>query len=317
MKLLQAHGFLSRLLLALATGYIWFFYSERVFWSFWRVGEDAPFFFLLGWLLYSVAVYICLILIQEFRVRSVWAMFLVGAFFGWLIEGVFVMTLFGAEGIPFPLTISWTGLAWHALISVVLGWYVLQQALLHSFTRTAWVSALLGLFWGVWSIFWSLDNVEMVSVEAYALHAFLITGIFICMQRAYARLGAQFSATRLEKIFLGVFVLAWFGFVTVPAFGFLTIVLPVLFGVLYLALRKNKKTETRQNFLSVLDTPVSYGRSFAVLFMPLIATGIYALAQGLGLVLPTNFVILGVTLPLGFVLLGVSLWKVFRAKGIV
>lgn len=84
-------------------------------------------------------------------------MFLVGAFFGWLVEGVFAMTLFGAEGILFPFTISWTGLAWHAIISVVLGWYVLQQALTHSFKRTAWVSGMLGIF-GVHGLFFGVSK---------------------------------------------------------------------------------------------------------------------------------------------------------------
>ena len=314
MRLANVRGFFGRLIIAIATGYIWFFYSERVFWSFWREGEDTFGSFFATWAVYTVAAYICLILMQEYKARSIWAIFLIGAFFGWLVEGVFAMTLFGAEGIPFPFTISWTGLAWHAIISVVLGWYVLQQALLRSFTRTAWVSALLGIFWGGWSIFWSVEA-EVPSVDIYALHAFLITALLVCMQRMYGWLGMQqFSATRLEKIILALLTLAWFGFVTVPTFGALAAVLPVLFGVLYLALRKNKKTETRQSFLATLDAPVPYMRSFAVLLMPLFATLIYAGAHSMQLAVPTNFFVLGVTLPAGFILLGVSLWKVFRAK---
>jgi hypothetical protein len=315
MRLTNVRGFFGRLIIAIATGYIWFFYSERVFWSFWRRGEDTFGSFFATWAVYAIAAYICLILIQQYKARSVWAMFLVGAFFGWLVEGVFAMTLFGAEGIPFPFTISWTGLAWHAIISVVLGWYVLQQALTHSFKRTAWVSGMLGIFWGTWSIFWSLERAEVVPVDAYVLHAFAVTVILICMQCMYGWLGMQqFSATRLEKITVGLLAVLWFGFVTVPTFGALAAVLPVLFGVLYLALRKNKKTETRQSFLATLDAPITYMRSFAVLLMPLCATLIYALAQGMQLAPPTNFLVLGVTLPAGFILLGVSLWKVFRAK---
>lgn len=315
MRLTNVRGFFGRLIIAIATGYIWFFYSERVFWSFWREGEDTIFFFFLTWMIYTIAAYICLILIQEFRVRSVWAMFLVGAFFGWLIEGVFAMTLFGAEGLVFPLTISWTGLAWHAIISVILGWYVLQKALIHSFKRTFWVSALLGIFWGAWSIFWSLDNVELVPIEAYALHAFAITLILLCVQRAYYVLNATgFKATRLEKITLAVLAVGWFGFVTAPTIGLLAIVLPLLFGILYVALRKNKKTETKPSFLSLLDTRVPWARSGVVLLMPLCATMIYAAAQSMHLALPTNFVVLGITLPAGFILFGISLWKVFRAK---
>lgn len=307
--------FLAVLLLQLQPAIFGFFYSERVFWSFWREGEDTFGSFFATWAVYTVAAYICLILMQEYKARSIWAIFLIGAFFGWLVEGVFAMTLFGAEGIPFPFTISWTGLAWHAIISVVLGWYVLQQALTHSFKRTAWVSGMLGIFWGAWSIFWSLERAEVVPVDAYILHAFAIIVILICAQRMYGWLGMQqFSATRLEKITVGLLAVFWFGFVTVPTFGALAAVLPVLFGVLYLALRKNKKTETRQSFLATLDAPIPYMRSFAVLLMPLFAALIYAGAHSMQLAVPTNFVVLGVTLPAGFILLGVSLWKVFRAK---
>ena len=39
MRLINVHGFFGRLIIAIATGYIWFFYSERVFWSFWREGR--------------------------------------------------------------------------------------------------------------------------------------------------------------------------------------------------------------------------------------------------------------------------------------
>ena len=38
-----------KLVIVLATGYILFFYSERVFWSFLRPG-DGPVDFVLGWL---------------------------------------------------------------------------------------------------------------------------------------------------------------------------------------------------------------------------------------------------------------------------
>jgi len=307
-------NFLSRLAVAVATGYIWFFYSERVFWSYWRVGEDTVPIFLLTWVVYSVAAYIGLILIQEYKARSVWALFLVGAVFGWLIEGVFAMTFFGTAEIPFPLTISWTALAWHALISVVFGWYVLQQALLHSLKRTAVVSLSLGTFWGLWSLFWFPDAPGgPIPVQDFLLYALAITTLLMLAQRVYPKLNGQFRATRLEKLVLAVLVLGWYGVATVPTFGVLALtVLPAVFGVAYVALYKNKKTETQTSILATFSAKVPWGRSFAVLLMPAAAVVVYGLAVSFNAFLLANFLVLAVTLPAGFVLFCMSVWKVWR-----
>ena len=119
--------FTKRLLLALSTGYILFFYSERIFWSLARPG-DTPFDYLLTPLLYAIFAYIFLIIVEMFCVRNIWAIFIAGAAFGWIGEGIVAMTLFGGE-ISLPFSISWTGLAWHALISVLIGWYYLRKIL--------------------------------------------------------------------------------------------------------------------------------------------------------------------------------------------
>ena len=98
----------------LGTGYSLFFFSETMFWSLWRADESV----LVragGVLFYSFLGYVLLVLITRFRIRDAWGLMLAGACFGWLGEGVFAMTLFGAGGIPFPFTIAWTALAWCTL----------------------------------------------------------------------------------------------------------------------------------------------------------------------------------------------------------
>ena len=103
---------------------------------------------------------------------------------GWLVEGVFTMTFFGAHGIPFPYTVAWTGLSWHALIVAVSGWYALQTALLRSFRSTALISTALGLFWGSWSIFWDTEA-PPGSAAAFVTHAFVTTFALIVALRAF------------------------------------------------------------------------------------------------------------------------------------
>jgi hypothetical protein len=112
----------------LANGYILFFFSERVFWSFWRPVDNLP-EFLITWMAYCLLGWIFLDLVRRFRVTSFSSLFLCGAVFGWVDEGVVVDTLYGNSTNPFPLSISFTGLAWHALLSVGIGWCLISKVL--------------------------------------------------------------------------------------------------------------------------------------------------------------------------------------------
>src|SRR5208337_596700 len=80
--------------------------------------------FLITWIAYCLLGWIFLDLVRRFRVASFTALFLCGAVFGWVDEGVVVDTLYGNPTNPFPLSISFTGLAWHAMLSVCVGWYL-------------------------------------------------------------------------------------------------------------------------------------------------------------------------------------------------
>ncbi|RLG48328.1 MAG: hypothetical protein DRN92_01275 [Thermoproteota archaeon] len=83
--------------------------------------------------------------ITEFKVGSFGTLFLIGALFGWLVEGLIEQTLYES----LPLSISWTGLACHSLISVSIGWYAIRKALKEGNRRRIMqISSLFGLFWG-------------------------------------------------------------------------------------------------------------------------------------------------------------------------
>ena len=311
----QSHRntFIQRIILGLALGYIFFFFGERVFWSFPHPGDTliSNFF---GWLLYSYSAYLTLIVIEYFRVRAWWAVFLAGAFFGWLTEGVIAMTLFGGEGqLPFPIGISWTGLAWHALISVFIGWYLVMMFLNgNHYKKITFFSIGLGIFWGVWSLAWALETPPIATTpDIYLLHGLIATFFLSVSYYIFSkfRLGG-FASSRWEKIGLAIPVLAFFLFVTIPAVGLFAAVLPVLFGILYFALKKNRDRETAPNVLESLSERPKIRSYFPLFLSPIIAALIY----NSGIVLPTNFVIMGITTPLGFILLGISLYKAFRGR---
>lgn len=305
--------FLRRLGLALATGYVFLFFAERMFWSRWRAEADDAGSFLATWIVYSIAGAICLVAIRDFRVRGIFPMFIVGALLGWLIEGVFTMTFFGADGIVFPYTIAWTGLSWHALIVVVAGWYGLQTALLRSFRLTALMSAALGLFWGGWSIFWDIES-PPGSAALFVAHAFGATlALIVAFQAFHVLRSSRFTPSRVERGCLAGAVLLYFLGVTVVRFNWLALVtLPPLFGLIYLALRRNASVETRSDFLVAIDRGIPWQRILAVFLMPALASAIHEGCRMTGLSAPTNLVVFAITLPMGAAGFLLSLWMIFR-----
>ena len=87
--------------------------------------------------------------------RAPWAIFLAGAFYGRLDEGIVVQTMYGTNDGPFPASISFTGLAWHALIDVWIGWYLIRRVLAQNkYLKTIALACGVGLFYGFRAIFW-------------------------------------------------------------------------------------------------------------------------------------------------------------------
>ena len=132
----------------MCAGWVLFFFSETLFCG--RPGRTPPTESLLSWLAYSVLAGAFLSVLTGFRARSLPALVLCGALYGWLSEGVLAGTLYRAS----PVHDTWTGLARHDLLSVCAGLFGLGAALRHSLGRTVLVAALLGLFWGVWATTW-------------------------------------------------------------------------------------------------------------------------------------------------------------------
>ncbi len=95
---------LRKAAIILANGYILFFFSERVFWSFWRPADTLP-EFLITWFAYCLLGWIFLDLVRRFKVASFSPLFLCGSVFGWVDEGVVVDTLYGNSTNPLPLSI--------------------------------------------------------------------------------------------------------------------------------------------------------------------------------------------------------------------
>lgn len=302
---------LKRILVVLPATYILFYYSELVFWSKYDPVEMSLLGSVITFIFYFLITYTFLSVIVQFRVRTFWSLFLAGAIYGWLIEGVIVQTMYE----DFPLNISWTGLAWHSLISVIIGWYYVLDTLLHNnYRKTIIASVLIGLFYGFWAITWWSEEGIITPLAEFSLYVVLTSFILIGSYWLYNRLQPEFEPTRIEGYTLFGFFIVWFILITIPVQPAALIILPPLFAVIYVTLRRNRKTERKENILTVLQgevTPLNY---VFLLIIPLVTIGVYGFALSLNLVIPVNWVVYMVTTLSGLILLVMSISRVFRPR---
>ncbi|QDV36394.1 hypothetical protein [Tautonia plasticadhaerens] len=306
---------LRQVAVVLAHGSILFFASERVFWSFWRLGDDLG-GMVVTWLVYSLLAYVFLILVRRFRVASFAPLFLCGAAFGWLAEGVVVNTLYGDPTNPFPLSVSWTGLAWHALLGVGVAWHLIGRTLAEPRpTRTVWLSLAFGVGWGLWAVWWpaELGAGADAPVLAFAGHAaacsapYLLSWWVLGMARP-----DWFRPGRVAPAVLSALVLLVFLGVQVPTRPEAALILPPLLLACLAGLRRNAAEEKNPDLLDGLLGEVRPRNVIALSLIPAAAVAVYAPFRLLGWHPPTNIALYVATMPLGFWLLGRSLWVTIR-----
>ncbi len=273
------------------------YFSEHLFWARVRP-DDSLINWLSTWVAYSLSAYIFLRVVSYFRVRNIWALFLAGAVFGWLTEGVIVQTTYES----LPLSVSFTGLAWHALISVCIGWYLVRKTLFsHNIWAAMKLAGLIGLGYGLWAINWWLEpDGGVATLPEFALFSFTITALVIL---AYGLANWSLSTPiRWNKWVdrgIAVLFLAYFLFVAVPAVPIAIVVLPILLGMAYWGLRLNRLVEPEGSLLDEALSPIQVNNLLALFALPLTGTLIYALALALNLKLQTNWLVYIITTPAG------------------
>jgi hypothetical protein len=305
---------LKNILLVLSTGYIFVYFSEHLFWSRIRPGDSFKDWF-GAWIVYSLMAFVFLVLVSHFRVKNIWALFLAGAAFGWICEGVVVQTAFDM----LPLSVSFTGLAWHALLTVWVGWYVIRINLLFSDTWSILkLAAVIGIFYGLWAISWWLEpDGGVSSVPEFAAFSFITTALVILAYwLANWSSSETFVFNRWSIIFVSVLFALYFCFITVPSAPLAVIILPMLFGLVYLGLRQNRLYEDEGSLLDDLRGHASIWKYISLLAIPVISVLVYTIALSLNIQWQTNWVLYIITTPLGFIFFGIGLYKLLRKKSV-
>lgn len=299
---------LRSLAATLTIGFILFFYSETLFWG--RPGRAAFAELVVSWLVYSLLTYLFLSIVATLRVQGWATLLLAGGLYGWLAEGVLVQTMYD----QFPVNLSWTGLAWHDLLSVCAGWYGLSVALKRGGTAAGLTAVGLGVFWGIWAVMWwqPEEGGRVTPLPDFAIHAFT-EGIGLMLAYAlFPRLVTpEMFQSRWGQGIASAIAILWFVFVAIPANPLAVWIAPPLFALTLFLLLRHRRTTQAPTVLDSLS-PVPLWRYLAVLIMPLCAVGVYAFFLMLGHTYPTNQWVYFVVMPLGFIAYGVSAWRVWR-----
>jgi hypothetical protein len=296
----------------LATGFIFFYFSELLFWARPRPG-DSPGGWLVTWMVYFLLALAFLAVVRHFCVRSTWAVFLAGAVFGWLGEGLVVQTAY--EQLPF--SISFTGLAWHAAITVLAGWYFLRRAIHSPNPRMmVWLSAGIGLAYGLWASGWWIEpDGGVSSLGEFGLFSFIPAGIAAL---AYWLLDCFPVDEVIPSKWLGWLLFGSFGlyflFVTVPSQPVAAVILPVLLGTAYLGLRWNREAEERNPVLVALPGPAGPARYLILLLIPGLGVSLYAVFLSLNVNIPVYILTYFLIMPLGFILFFLSMYRVWQTR---
>jgi hypothetical protein len=301
-------------LLVLSTGYMFVYFSEHLFWA--RIRPDDSLGSWMGaWIAYSFLAFIFLTLVTCFKVNDIWGLFLAGAAFGWLAEGVIVQTTYES----LPLSISFTGLAWHALITIWIGWYALQKSFFSPASfPTLKLSAVIGACYGLWAIAWWFEpDGGISSVAGFATFS-LVTTVLVILAYWLANWSASepFRPDRWVIILISGLFGMYFLFVAVPAKPVAIVILPILLALVYSGLRRDRLTTADDSTMNILKGPVPAWKFLSLLAIPATGILIYALALTLNLQWQTNWILYLITTPLGFILFGVSLYKSWRNKTI-
>ncbi len=303
---------LKNILLVLSTGYILVYFSEHLFWARPRPGDSLG-EWVSTWIAYSLLAFMFLSLLAYFRVKNIWGLFLAGAAFGWLAEGVIVQTTYEI----LPLSISFTGLAWHTLITVCVGWYLLRKSFFSpELLSTLKLSTAIGLCYGIWAIAWWLEPDGGVASLMEFSGFSLITTLLVMVAYWLANWSGS-EPFRLHRgvtlAVVGLFMLYFF-FVTVPAAPWALAILPVLMGLVYLGLRHHRLNAAEGSLLDEQQGRIPLRKLISLLALPGTAILFYALALSLDLQWYTNWILYLVTTPLGFILFGISFYKSVRHK---
>lgn len=264
----------------LATGAVSWAWSEVGFWAHFRA-DDQPATWVLTWLMYSLAAAVALRALRRWPGADLPRLVLVGALYGWVVEGVVASTVYSAP----PFTLIWTGVAWHGLLTVVLGWWALPRAVVVG-GRGAWLlCGAVGIAWGLWSAGWwaappdAGQDAAAPDLAAYALFVVVVcaaAGAGYVVMHACAPRGRDLTTRAGLVVVLGLLGV-WGALVVVAAIPWAPLLLGALVALVVLSLRRLGPTESASLSLPLGFEPgIPWRRIAPTALVPVLAVATYA-----------------------------------------
>lgn len=230
-------------------GLLTFTMSESVFWGDMGVAYPGP-GMLATLAVYTVVVIAALYALERLSPAGWQGVFLAGALEGWLIEGAVVNTVYEA----LPMSIGWTGLAWHALLSVLGAWVLLPRLLV---SRWRWAGALgLGALWGGWSTAMQLDGGRLDEPATFAVYVGITTALLGVGLRGWLRYRADHLVPRWLGRAALILVAATYAF-QVSATPIALMLVPLVGGVVWLMRRASDREATPTHLTGPSSPPLA------------------------------------------------------------
>ncbi|MEE8602706.1 hypothetical protein [Euzebya tangerina] len=214
--------------------------------------------------------------LRHYQVDSLPGVALAGAVFGFAVEGLLVPVLYEAP----VFTVSYTSLAWHMLMSIMVCWWVIGRRLRDGSAAglAGWLIGL-GVFLGAWwPTWWLADGPEQIDWSTLQLGVAISVGTAV-LAAGHAVLAVlpvpTSSPSRRHSVVLGVAAL--FSFVTIAVQAPIAIgLLPALMGLCHWGL-----TRLRGEGLALLSVqqPVRWARFGLFVLVPLAAGLTYGLIE--------------------------------------
>ncbi len=294
---------LRRISLSIILGYITYFYSEIAFWA--NPARLPDVFETV--LYYSFTSYLLLWMISYFRLNGKYKIFLAGSIFGWIIEGILVFTVY--EAIPF--SIIWTGMAWHGLITILLGFYAADKILRKSFIQSSLFFSAIGLFLGFWATFWWMAEEEtfVLTTLDYAQLMITITVPLIVAYYLFDRLKTEFIPGKVEgRVVLSIFVL-YVILISISLLGLPLIIILPSFIIMFLF--KNKMGEV--SYLMQNNGSISIINYLSIFTIPIFAVLYYYIALTLSFKIEVSVIVALTSVFISLVMFFVGIIKINRS----
>jgi hypothetical protein len=249
-------------------------------------------------IVYAIAAHTAVLLVRRFGGGGPMGLFLAAVLLGFVVEGVPVFELFTA----LPFTLVWTSMAWHGLVSGLIGVWLYRAAAARGNWAFAFMNALFGASLGLWgAYFWGSDSEGL----RYAEQLPWAWGLFALGHLVLPK--ATPPERFLSPILWAMVALVVFGFLagTIVAVGFLALVLPLACAVTLIAVRGARSDAD-------LWQRIPFRNAWAMPLMPIFAVLAFDLSHEAAWISELNAYAILVLGPLSVALLILCLFRAIK-----